>query len=157
MSFRTAIQTSVLLLVFLLSLPTLRLALLFALRKLSSNGFGSLVLEELQKQLKALEHARFKASIPKRIILVRHGESQANMDSKCYSHTPDRLISLSPQGRQQALEAGEKLRLLVKNESVLFFVSPFARCRETLAQITKAFGNPKQYQVRTNFFDTKTI
>ncbi|CAF4852852.1 unnamed protein product [Rotaria sp. Silwood1] len=39
---------------------------------------------------------------PKRIILIRHGESQANQDSRIYSTIPDHAIGLTEKGQEQA-------------------------------------------------------
>ena len=39
---------------------------------------------------------------PKRIILVRHGRSEANEDATMYSRVPDYRISLVEQGRGDA-------------------------------------------------------
>ncbi|EMS65543.1 hypothetical protein TRIUR3_28745 [Triticum urartu] len=44
--------------------------------------------------------------LPKRIILVRHGESQGNLDMSAYSTTPDYRIPLTPRGVEQARAAG---------------------------------------------------
>lgn len=75
---------------------------------------------------------------PKRIILIRHGESMANIDADVYATVADNQIGLSARGVEQATEAGKKLRELVKEEDVAFFVSPFVRSRMTLDAILKA-------------------
>lgn len=75
---------------------------------------------------------------PRRIILIRHGESVANLDSSIYATTPDNRIPLSPKGVEQAEEAGKKLRELIANESATFFVSPFLRSRQTLDAILRS-------------------
>jgi broad specificity phosphatase PhoE len=66
---------------------------------------------------------------PKRIILVRHGESEANLDAGRHASVPNHKICLSEAGRRQALAVGEALRQLVGNESIQFFVSPYDRTR----------------------------
>ena len=43
---------------------------------------------------------------PKRIVLVRHGESQGNVDDTIYETVPDHALSLTPQGDR----AGERHR-----------------------------------------------
>ncbi|KAG0449485.1 hypothetical protein HPP92_027332 [Vanilla planifolia] len=40
--------------------------------------------------------------LPKRIILVRHGESMGNLDTAAYTTTPDYKIPLTPLGFEQA-------------------------------------------------------
>lgn len=44
---------------------------------------------------------------PKRIILVRHGECDANIDENKFATIPDYTIELTPKGYEQALEAGK--------------------------------------------------
>ena len=50
---------------------------------------------------------------PKRIILIRHGESQANVDKYLFGSVPDYTIELTDFGREQAKEAGKRLKELV--------------------------------------------
>lgn len=77
---------------------------------------------------------------PHRIILVRHGESIANVDPTVYLHTPDNKIPLSKRGEEMALEEGRALRKIVGDESVRFFVSPFTRSRMTCKGIIEGGG-----------------
>ena len=76
---------------------------------------------------------------PKRIILIRHGESQANVDRYLFGRVPDYTIELTEKGREQATEAGKRLKELVKDESVYFYVSPFWRARSTFEGVASAF------------------
>ncbi len=86
---------------------------------------------------------------PKRIILIRHGESQGNVSKSIYESIPDNLIELTPKGIVQSLEAGRKLRSIIGNETVLFYVSPFKRSRQTLDQIVSAWdGSGMSLKVR---------
>ena len=55
--------------------------------------------------------------IPKRIILLRHGESEANVDHEVYAQVPDWKIALSATGVAQAREAGRKIAELAGGES----------------------------------------
>lgn len=75
---------------------------------------------------------------PKRIILIRHGESQANIDRYLFGKVPDYTIELTEKGKVQANEAGEKLKKLVGQESLYFYVSPFWRTRSTFEELVKA-------------------
>ena len=68
---------------------------------------------------------------PKHIILIRHGESEANIDRYLFGKVPDYTIELTAKGQQQAREAGKALKTLVGNESLYFYVSPFWRARST--------------------------
>lgn len=82
---------------------------------------------------------------PKRIILIRHGECDANIDEEKFATIPDYTIELTEKGYRQALEAGEKLRNLVGEETLYFYVSPFWRTRSTFEAIAKAFPR-KQFR-----------
>ncbi len=73
---------------------------------------------------------------PKRIILIRHGESEGNADPNVYAYIPDYKLDLTEQGLQQGDEAGRKLKQLVQDESVFFYVSPYARTRQTYKAIS---------------------
>jgi len=74
---------------------------------------------------------------PRRIILVRHGQSLANVDESVYAKVPDGRIPLTEQGEQQAREAGTRIAQLVGNESVYFYVSPLLRTRQTFREIAR--------------------
>lgn len=76
---------------------------------------------------------------PKRIILIRHGESYANIDKHFFANTPDYAIELTSKGCDQAVQAGKSLKELVKDESLYFYISPFWRTRSTFENIIKAF------------------
>lgn len=97
---------------------------------------------------------RQKALLPKRIILVRHGESQGNLDTAAYTTTPDHAIQLTPQGITQARLAGAKLRRIVSgdgscpNWQVYFYVSPYDRTRSTLREIGRSFSKKRVIGVR---------
>jgi len=82
---------------------------------------------------------------PKRIILVRHGESQGNVDSTIYDRIPDYALELTPKGREQALNAGKSLKQIIGDESVCFYISPMWRTRSTFEQILKGMqiSNPE--------------
>ncbi|CAI0551074.1 unnamed protein product [Linum tenue] len=94
--------------------------------------------------------------LPKRIILVRHGESQGNLDTAAYSHIPDHKIPLTEAGRAQARETGAQLHDLISSDCgnstntwrVYFYVSPYDRTRSTLREIGKAFDRKRIIGVR---------
>ncbi|KAG0449453.1 hypothetical protein HPP92_027316 [Vanilla planifolia] len=83
--------------------------------------------------------------LPKRIILVRHGESMGNLDTAAYTTTPDYKIPLTPLGFEQAREAGKRICEVISdgnraaNWKVHFYVSPYVRTRATLSEIGRAF------------------
>ena len=74
---------------------------------------------------------------PHRIILVRHGECHANTDVSKFATEPDYTIELTENGIRQAYEAGLKLKELVGNETLYFYVSPFWRTRSTFENIVR--------------------
>lgn len=76
---------------------------------------------------------------PHRIILVRHGECHANTDENKFATEPDYTIELTENGIRQAYEAGLKLKELVENETMYFYVSPFWRTRSTFENIVRSF------------------
>lgn len=93
-------------------------------------------------------------TLPKRIILVRHGESQGNCDGSAYVSTPDHKIPLTPHGLSQACRAGCLIRDVISTSSsggggggssrgrlwkVYIYVSPYERARSTLREMGRAF------------------
>jgi len=77
---------------------------------------------------------------PKRIILVRHGESLGNAEPNHYETTPDYALDLTGKGREQACRAGEQIADLIADESVRAYVSPWYRTRQTLEGIAGVLG-----------------
>ncbi|MFS7955993.1 putative phosphoglycerate/bisphosphoglycerate mutase, active, histidine phosphatase superfamily [Helianthus anomalus] len=85
--------------------------------------------------------------LPKRIILVRHGESEGNRDGSTYSTVPDHQIALTQQqGISQARLAGTQIRQVVSGSDslpdtwkVYFYVSPYTRTRSSLREIARSF------------------
>lgn len=81
---------------------------------------------------------------PKRIILVRHGESEGNVDKTIYTHTPDHRIELTEKGREQARRAGRKIKKLTPWESITAYVSPLMRTRQTYQEIAGVLKSNKE-------------
>lgn len=79
--------------------------------------------------------------LPKRIILVRHGESQVNDDEAVLEYIPNYKIKLSQKGSHQAQKTGDEIREIIEQHDcsrdwkVLFYVSPSNRTRETMQEI----------------------
>jgi broad specificity phosphatase PhoE len=99
--------------------------------------------------LKMLDSARhgLRMKRPKRIILIRHGESEANIDRSLYCTIPDNKISLTEKGKSQANEAAEKLKAIIGEESVRFFVSPYKRGLQTHEIITSHLTKNKMQSI----------
>jgi Histidine phosphatase superfamily (branch 1) len=55
-------------------------------------------------------------ALPDKLVLVRHAESQGNLDAATYCHTPDYEVPLSARGWEQATAAGAALRELMEEE-----------------------------------------
>lgn len=72
---------------------------------------------------------------PRRIVLIRHGESEGNVDDSVYARVPDHALALTDRGRSQASEAGPPLRALFAGERVSAYVSPYRRTLETFRQL----------------------
>lgn len=68
---------------------------------------------------------------PQRIILVRHGESEGNIDDHIYETVPDHSLRMTERGRQQVIDAGRRLRELIADETLRMWVSPYVRTQET--------------------------
>ena len=78
---------------------------------------------------------------PKRILLVRHGESEGNVDKSNYENIPDYALNLTEQGKAQALVAGAEINKIIGSESIYTYVSPFYRTRQTFEQIASVLGS----------------
>ncbi|KAI9075130.1 hypothetical protein K1719_042861 [Acacia pycnantha] len=81
---------------------------------------------------------------PRRIILVRHGQSEGNVDEAVYTRIGDPKIALTDKGKAQAEDCGNKIRdLLLKDESqnwkLYFYVSPYRRTLQTLQYLARPF------------------
>lgn len=74
---------------------------------------------------------------PKRIILIRHAESEGNADATVYSMVPDHKIALTKKGEHQALAAGAEIAEIIGQEKIKAYVSPFKRTRQTFEGITR--------------------
>ena len=80
---------------------------------------------------------------PNRIILIRHGESQGNQNREIYATIPDYALQLTERGIEQASEAGRKLKEIIGDESVFFYISPLWRTRMTFEEIASSFDQNK--------------
>jgi broad specificity phosphatase PhoE len=78
---------------------------------------------------------------PKQIILVRHGESEGNLDRSRYQTKQDFALQLTPAGVQQAKQAGIQIKKLLGEEKVYVYLSPFFRARETFQNIRESIDN----------------
>ena len=78
---------------------------------------------------------------PKRIILVRHGESEGNLDRSRYHTTQDFALKLTSAGIEQAKQAGIQIKEFLEDEKIYVYLSPFFRTRETFQCIRETIDN----------------
>lgn len=80
---------------------------------------------------------------PKRLVLVRHGESQGNVDDAIYERVPDHALTLTTRGVEQAAETGRRLRAYLAGEPITMYASPYVRVRQTIEALDLgvAMGN----------------
>ncbi|XWS48899.1 hypothetical protein CRYUN_Cryun13aG0116400 [Craigia yunnanensis] len=81
---------------------------------------------------------------PRRLILVRHGESEGNVDESVYTRVADPKIALTEKGKTEAEECGWVIREMIEKDGaadwkVYFYVSPYKRTLETLQHLGRAF------------------
>eukprot|EP00979_Chaetoceros_neogracilis_P006439 scaffold1309_cov214-Chaetoceros_neogracile.AAC.1 len=85
--------------------------------------------------------------MPNRLIMVRHGQSEGNVNEAIYSEQPDNQIPLTNLGWDQARMAGQALRKQMLNKekdgsTVHFVVSPYVRTMETFHGLASAWCDP---------------
>jgi len=73
------------------------------------------------------------------IVIVRHAQSEGNKNRSIHQTIPDHRVKLTTEGQAQALEAGKRLRALLKPDDTLrFYTSPYRRTRETTQGILES-------------------
>ena len=85
--------------------------------------------------------------LPRRIIVIRHGESAGNLDESLYCRVPDPEIPLTRRGYDQGLAAGRRFRELMEADEretgipgrLFLYVSPYRRSKQTAAAIVSQF------------------
>jgi broad specificity phosphatase PhoE len=80
-------------------------------------------------------------------LLIRHGESEANVNPELYSTVADHAVRLSPQGEQQAKEAGKQVKQyfeanykLTPDWKCRIWTSTYKRARQTAEFIKQEAG-----------------
>eukprot|EP00551_Chaetoceros_affinis_P012825 CAMPEP_0203669712 /NCGR_PEP_ID=MMETSP0090-20130426/6004_1 /ASSEMBLY_ACC=CAM_ASM_001088 /TAXON_ID=426623 /ORGANISM="Chaetoceros affinis, Strain CCMP159" /LENGTH=289 /DNA_ID=CAMNT_0050534449 /DNA_START=1 /DNA_END=870 /DNA_ORIENTATION=- len=96
----------------------------------------------------ASEERPKKIQRPKRIILIRHGESLGNVDESAYVSTPDWKVPLTEAGQQQAIQAGKQLKKLVGDEQIFMYYSPYERTKETMDAVCKHLNKDRIISIR---------
>ncbi len=72
---------------------------------------------------------------PKRILLMRHGEAEGNVDQTLFQTKPDHLMTLTPRGIIQARTAGDDIRRIIGLERIRVYLSPYLRTRQTFREL----------------------
>lgn len=79
---------------------------------------------------------------PQQIIILRHGQSEANVNKVLYEDTPDHLMQLTEKGRKQCIECGKSIKSLLCGKRITVWNSPYTRTRQTskivLSQVENA-------------------
>ena len=92
--------------------------------------------------------AHYNARImPDKVVMIRHGQSEGNVNEALYSTTPDNAMRLTKLGWDQARRAGEMLKeqVLTSGEPIHFIVSPYVRTVETFHGLVSAWCDPKEF------------
>eukprot|EP00300_Choanocystis_sp_HF-7_P010069 c16768_g1_i2.p1 GENE.c16768_g1_i2~~c16768_g1_i2.p1 ORF type:complete len:347 (+),score=55.95 c16768_g1_i2:35-1075(+) len=92
------------------------------------------------------EHDFVSPNTPKlrqQLLLVRHGQSEANVQKNIYESTPDHMIPLTEAGWKMAIRAGQEIAKHLEQDRTLIqmWVSPFLRTRQTAAGILEGLGD----------------
>lgn len=94
-------------------------------------------IDDLSQEVKFLKCSKASSqkerlNFPKRIILIRHGESQGNKDESVYSTLPDWRVPLTDLGYEQSVNAGKSIKELIGDEPISIYCSPYIRTKQTL-------------------------
>lgn len=88
------------------------------------------------------------------IYLIRHGESEGNVDHTVYRNVPDWKVNLTEKGKEQAKQAGMRLQKSIETSlpkinwssgwlgqpHLIIYTSPWYRARQTAAIINGFFN-----------------
>jgi 2,3-bisphosphoglycerate-dependent phosphoglycerate mutase len=83
------------------------------------------------------------------IYLIRHGESEANLNKMLNRTTADHAVPLSSRGQEQSLEVGGFLGQMLREKGIPIercaaYVSPYRRTRETWKGARQGLGESGQ-------------
>lgn len=84
-----------------------------------------------------------------KLYLIRHGESEANVNPEVYLSVKDHNIELTEKGKSQSLSAGEVLNQHLGNKS-LVLVSPYQRTRETWSRVLSKLLKKRILKIKEN-------
>eukprot|EP01062_Namystynia_karyoxenos_P073613 TRINITY_DN70414_c0_g1_i1.p1 TRINITY_DN70414_c0_g1~~TRINITY_DN70414_c0_g1_i1.p1 ORF type:complete len:427 (+),score=124.63 TRINITY_DN70414_c0_g1_i1:106-1281(+) len=107
-------------------------------------------IDRLLRSLSRRKEAHRWHHLPDRVVLLRHGESQANVNAGILADRPDNLIDLTARGMEQAREAGCRIKALTRDEPVLLALSPFERARQTALEVYETLPHGQVVCVHTD-------
>jgi len=88
---------------------------------------------------------------PENIFLVRHGESQANINYKILMEIPDYAVRLTELGEQQVRNTAQNIKNIIGEEKAAIYCSPFFRARDTANIIYENINADRKFL----FFDPR--
>lgn len=107
--------------------------------------------------LQDMQHDLAWQRMPERIILLRHGEAEHNLDDGeilLHDHPnrkPDNLCELTSKGKVQAKAAGRRINQLLGDDAVVsVVVSPFERTKQTLFGAQQTLGGVRIRQLHVD-------
>jgi len=108
-----------------------------------SNTNSTVSSPNLKHPLYRMTSSTKKMRLPKKIILVRHGESLGNVEEAAYCRIPDWKIPLTEKGKLQAIQVGLDIKKIINDEPVAVYCSPYLRTKQTLNEMMKGLeDNP---------------
>lgn len=121
------------------SFPSISHRMFFVRHRLQAAARGRLI-SSMSDNAKFIHKPDFR---PRRIVLLRHGESLGNVDESAYVTTADWRIPLTNLGKEQAVEAGRCLREKISEEDakIVFYYSPYLRTKQTLDELLPYFSD----------------
>ncbi|CAK9009439.1 unnamed protein product [Durusdinium trenchii] len=108
---------------------------------------------QFDQAMKAIEKRTTQLAwekLPDRIVLLRHGQSEGNVDHLLYTSKGDSRLELTKKGIRQAREAGQRLQAITPPDAnIIVCTSPFERTTQTLLAVySGGFGGPNQELVQ---------
>lgn len=104
--------------------------------------------EKLQALVSLFKETGDHYVLPKKVFLVRHGQSLGNIKETSYETTPDWKIPLTAKGKEEAVAAGMKIKEMCGDTPVIVYFSPYKRTKSTMKHILRAFHRDQIYVVQ---------
>jgi broad specificity phosphatase PhoE len=100
---------------------------------------------------------------PRKIVVMRHAESQEDIDKSVYAHTADLDVPLSADGISQAMNVRLTLAELLDSKRIHVYMSPGLRLKQTYDLLTASFGDDFRFshtvepQIQKQFWGDVTV